>query len=384
MSILKLFPPHAFSPGPGTVCSWAALLALGSGWVVDATRSTDAPADLGPPPTPRAEREVRFAKSGVEIAGSLTLPPGQGPFPAAIQISGAGAQDRDGLANDPEEARMAPEIFARAGIALLRTDDRGTGASGGDSYRATFDDLASDTAAAIAFLASQAEIDAGRIGLIGASQGALIAAQTAARHREVAFVVLFSGPGLVGRDLLFDQIARMDRASGLPEATITEIVARTREALGWLEAEDEGRRRNHLREIARELRRLRTTSPFAASNTAVSLEREVDVLTSPAYRAALSHDPAVALRQLRCPVLVIHGELDLQVHPDVNLPAVEAALADAPTTDVTVARFPGLNHLLQPAETGHVSEYATGRRSPVVYERTAAWIVERFGKGAGR
>ena len=376
-------PSRPFSPGPPLVIVFAAMLAMVFGWVIDASKRDDAPVVQGVPPEPLVEREVRINSGNVVLAGSLTLPPGPGPFPAAIKISGAGVQDRTGLATTAEEARMAPELFARAGIALLRTDDRGAGASGGNSFAATFDDLVADTLAAVAFLARQDEVDPGRIGLIGASQGSQIAT-LAATHDEVAvaFVVLFSAPGLLGRELLFDQVARIERAGGMPETTVAEIGSRTREAIGWIDAPvDDATRRDKLRPIARELRRLRRTSPFAAGDTEVSLEREIDVLTSPVYRDALDYDPVPALRRLRCPVLAIHGELDLQVHPDVNLPPIERALAAAPTDDVTIVRLPGLNHLLQPATTGHVSEYPDGRRSPEVYRRTAAWIAERFSGG---
>ena len=379
-------PSRSWSPGPLVVVAFAAVLAIVFGLVIEASRSGDdaTVAPVPPPPEPLIEREVRFESGDVVIAGSLTLPPGPGPFPAAIKISGAGVQDRTDMASTPEEARVPPEIFARAGIALLRTDDRGAGDTTGDTYQATYDDLVADTVAAVAFLARQDEIDPTRIGLIGASLGAAVATQTAARHEDIAFVVLFSGMGLVGRKVLFDQIVRIDLAGGLPQETVGEILERTREAIGWIDAPiDDRLRREKLRPLARELRRLRRTSPFAAGDTELSIEREIDLLTSPAYRSGLSYDPAPDLRQLRCPVLVIHGELDLQVHPDVNLPPVEAALAAAPTDDVTIARFPGLNHMLQPAATGHPDEYGTSPRSPEVYKRTAAWIAERFAGAHG-
>ena len=371
-----------FSPSPLQVVVFATLLAIALGQLIEASRSQgeDIVPTLNLGESPWEEREVRFSSGGIELAGSLTLPSGSGPFPVAIAISGSGVQDRDGSASDPAEARLAPEIFARAGIALLRTDDRGAGESGGDSYQATFDDLVADAAAAIAFLAEQEAIDPTRIGLVGSSQGAAIAALTAIRHDGVAFLVFYSGMGLPGKDVLFDQLARMHRAGGLPEATIERALSLTREAVGWLEAPlDEASRRERLRPLVQELRQLMRTNPFSVDDSAHSIEREIDLLTSPAYRSAIAYDPRPALRRVRCPVLVIHGELDLQVDPDLNLPPVEEALATAPTDDVTIVRFPGLNHFLQPAETGHLSEYGRRGRSPEVIERTVEWIVERFG-----
>lgn len=367
--------------GPAPLIAFAALLALLLGWMIEAMRHPEDPA-TAPAPAQEAlfsERDVVIPSGDIELAGTLTLPPGPGPFPAVLSISGAGKQDRTGGAKDPAEARLMPHLFARAGIALLRTDDRGVGGSGGDSFDATLTDLVVDAAASVAFLARQGEIDPKGIGLLGASQGALLAAQAAAEHPEVAFAVLYSGPGRVGHEVLFDQIKRIEKAGGLPQATVDEILRLTEEGIGLIRAEiDETTRRDRLRPIVQELRRLRRTSPFAAQDTQASIEREIDILTSPMYRSSLAYDPAGALRLLRCPVLVIYGGLDLQAHPEFNRPPVEAALAAAPTDDVTITVLPGLNHYLQPAETGHPSEYATGRRSPQVYERTAAWIAERF------
>ncbi|MEM7355963.1 MAG: alpha/beta hydrolase [Acidobacteriota bacterium] len=372
----------AFAPDARHVVVFGLGLALALGWLIEASRGAtevDLPTAEALAEPAWAEREVHFASGEVEIAGTLTLPSGAGPFPAAIHLSGAGVQDRDGSAANPDESRRTVEAFARARIALLRTDDRGAGESTGDSFQATFDDLVDDAAAAVAFLAQDAAINPRHIGLIGASQGAAIAGLTASRHDGIAFVVFYSGLGLPGKEVLYDQLARMHRAGGLPEATIEQALELTREGVGWLEAPiDDATRRDKLRPLARRLRELTRTNPFAARDSAASIEREVEHLTSPAFRSALDYDPRPALRGLRCPVLVIHGELDLQVDPDLNLPPVEEALAAAPTEDVTVVRFAGLNHYLQPAETGHLSEYGRHPRSPEVIERTTAWIAERF------
>ncbi len=375
------------SPEAHHVIAFAVALALGLGSLIDAGRQSDEGREHGQQPIYSrsfVEREVRFESGEIEIAGSLALPPGPGPFPAVIAISGAGVQDRDGSAKDAVEASIAPEILARAGIALLRTDDRGSGGSGGDSFAATFDDLVSDASAAFEFLARQPEVDGERIGLLGASQGAAIATLTATRHDGVAFLVFYSGMGLPGRDVMVAQNAAMLRAGGLPESTIDELVGLLQQGLVWIEASvDEATRRQKLRPLVEELHRLQRTSPFAVTESQVSVEREIDAITSPSFRAALDFDPRPPLRQVKCPVLVIHGDLDLQVDPNLNLPPVAEALEAAPTDDFTVLRFPGLNHFLQPAETGHMSEYAAGRRSPEVIEKTAAWIAERFVSAGG-
>lgn len=387
-----------WSPNPWQVVLFGCVLAWALGTLGLAFRPQDVDESLGPPPadepveTSWIERSVSFQSGGVTLGGVLTLPPGPGPFPAAVVLSGAGAQDRFG-GRDADEARTMPAAFSDAGIALLRTDDRGVGESGGDTSTASYDDLVADAEASMAFLAAQPEIDAQRIGLSGYSQGALIAGLTASRlasdsadeRPAVAFLILNSGPGRLGRVSVLEQNATLLRDEGVPEATVQEALELMGRALEITMGPPESPAvspgdgaRGQLRPIVRQLRRLRNTNPFGLGDAAPSVEREIDMLLSTAFREALAYDPGPALRRVRCPVLVIHGELDRQVDPTTELPPVEAALAAAPTDDVTVHLFPGLNHFLEPSATGHMDEYGLRPRSPEVYRTQAAWIADRF------
>ncbi|MEM8964417.1 MAG: alpha/beta hydrolase, partial [Acidobacteriota bacterium] len=165
------------------------VLALAGGWViqtVNAGPSSDLSAverggveqETGVDQATRVEQEIRIVSGAIELAGTLTLPEGQGPFPTVIALSGAGPQSRTGLATDERDARQMPEIFTRHGLALLRTDDRGVGESTGDTGSATIEDLIADTLAMVETLDADPRV--GTIGLLGASQGALVAAAAAA------------------------------------------------------------------------------------------------------------------------------------------------------------------------------------------------------------
>src|SRR5262249_10273198 len=156
---------------------------------------------------------------------TLTLPEGRGPFTGVLLITGSGAQNRDEEVFGHKPFLVIADHLARADVAVLRVDDRGIGGSTGDDASSTTADLAGDAPAGVRFLVSQPEIAKDRIGLLGHSEGGLIAALAASRSREVAFVVLLGASGVPGHDLLLDQVEAMARAGGAPEATVKQLVA---------------------------------------------------------------------------------------------------------------------------------------------------------------
>ncbi|MEZ6234292.1 MAG: alpha/beta hydrolase [Phycisphaerales bacterium] len=331
-------------------------------------------------PFPYEAREVAFENEagGVVIAGTLTLPEGEGPFPCAVMITGSGQQDRDETLLGHKPFLVIADHLTRHGIAVLRCDDRGVGGTtAGDQEDPDSFDFASDIDAALAFLAEQDEIDADRVGLIGHSEGGLIGSIVAADEPRVAFFVILAGPGVPGDEILVRQGEAISLAEG---ADPEDVAAQTpmREALfAALLAGDDEAARGHLEELL--------TDAMPAETEAAAIDEMVDaqmrMLGSRWMRTFMAFDPRDHLRRITCPVLVLNGALDTQVLPDQNVPEIAAALREGGNEDVTVEVLPGLNHLFQPATTGGMSEYASIETTfdPGTLEIMAAWIGERMG-----
>lgn len=343
------------------------------------------------PPFPYEVEEVRFEnpEAGIELAGTLTLPEGEGPFPAVLLVSGSGPQDRDETVFGHRPFLVLADHLTRRGIAVLRVDDRGVGESGGTFADATSLDFALDARAGLDFLESRPEVDRDAIGLVGHSEGGIIAPMVARRSDRVDFLVLLAGPGLPGEDLLLLQGAAIARAMGASAAQIDEQQA-LQEALFRVvgEEKDPEARQERLEATLRErVERMSDAEravggiPTDSAGLEAWLEAQVSRAASPWFRFFLRHDPREDLRQVSVPVLALIGGRDLQVPPEENLPEIEAALVRGGNRDVTVMELEGLNHLFQHAETGSPAEYARIEETmaPEAMEAVAQWILARTG-----
>lgn len=328
------------------------------------------------PPFPYAEEEVTFHSDGVDLAGTVTVPRGEGPFPGVVLLSGAGAQDRDGTLAGHRRYLVLADALTRAGIAVLRYDDRGTGGSGGDLLEARFADLAAEAAAAVEVLRERPGVDPGRVGLLGASQGSLVASLAARDDPRLAFLVLLSPPALPGHEVWVEQQLRVAQAEGAEasDLEVMELLLLTAFELRTADLSDAEKRRT-LEEVVENLEDLQ---PGTGLQLTAGARRRmmVEVLLSPQMEDALFYDPRPVLEELQLPVLALYGSKDLQVPPTVHAPYLREALGDNPRATMEV--IPGLNHLLQPSATGRPSEY--GRLeitlAPAVLERISAWIHE--------
>jgi pimeloyl-ACP methyl ester carboxylesterase len=318
-------------------------------------------------PFPYREIEVGFDNPAGHnhLAGTLTVPPGKGPFPAALLITGSGLQDRDETLMGHKPFLVLSDYLTRRGIAILRVDDRSIGGSTGDVVHATSADFATDVEAGVTFLASRSEIDPRRIGLIGHSEGGLIAPMVAARDPKVAWIVMMAGPGIPGDQIILAQQRLIAAAAGVPAADLDKNEAVERRLLQAVEQAPDA---VSAREAAKAILVQNGMADARGDAAAASL-------SSDWYRAFLRSDPASALRQLRIPVLAVAGSLDLQVPPAESMPAIRAALARDP--NASVVELPGLNHLFQTARTGAVSEYQQIEETiaPVALKTIGDWIV---------
>jgi fermentation-respiration switch protein FrsA (DUF1100 family) len=344
---------------------------------------TTRPADEPLPPFPYQSRDVTFANRaapGVTLAGTLTLPPGPGPFPSAVLISGSGPQTRDEDIFGHRLFFVLADYLTRRGIAVLRYDKRGLGQSTGNYAEATTADFASDARAAVAYLKTVSAVDPKQIGLIGHSEGGLIAPRVAAPTSGIAFVVLMAAPGLTGEQILLQQAALIGRSEGASEAVIASNTELQKQMFATvLVTPDPQQAQKRLHTIlSRYATHLPAADKAALGGTQSFADRTAASVSSPWFRSFLVSDPITALRQMRCPVLALNGSHDLQVPPLEDLDAIRAALQAGGNQDYTVQELPGLNHLFQNCRTGALSEYATSPEtiSPLALRVISDWITK--------
>jgi fermentation-respiration switch protein FrsA (DUF1100 family) len=260
------------------------------------------------------------------------------------------------------------DYLTRHGIVVLRADDRGTGKSTGEFKTATTADFATDTEAGIAYLKTRAEVDPHKIGLIGHSEGGVIAPMIAARNKDVAFIVMMAGTGVPGDQVLVAQGEAIEVASGKSSEEAAKNATKETEILTLVETEkDKAALEKQLKE------------KLAGQIPEAQIGLQIEQATSPWFRYFLTYDPATALRKVTCPVLAINGSLDKQVLPDQNLPAIRKALEEGGNKHFEVDELPGLNHLFQTAKTGAPAEYAEIEEtmSPAALEKISTWIVKQ-------
>jgi len=319
-------------------------------------------------PYPYREEEVTYEneQQKVTLAATLTIPPGKGPFPAVLLITGSGPQDRDESLMGHKPFLILSDYLTRHGIVVLRADDRGTGKSTGAFSQATTADFANDAEAGIAYLKTRAEVNPRKIGLIGHSEGGMVAPMVAARNKDVAFIVMMAGTAVPGDQVLVAQMEAIDRANGRDAESAAKNAAIQHEVLLLVETEkDQAALEKEIRE------------KVAGAVPEAQIGMEIRQFTSPWFRYFLTYDPAIALRNVKCPVLAINGSLDKQVLPAQNLPAIRKALEEAGNKHVEIDELPGLNHLFQTAKTGSPAEYAQIEEtmSVVALEKISSWIL---------
>lgn len=333
-------------------------------------------------PYPYIEEEVTYEnkEAGVKLAGTLTFPEAEGPFPAVILISGSGPQNRDEGILGHRPFLVLSDYLTRRGIAVLRVDDRGVGNSTGNFSEATSEDFASDVLSGVEYLKTREEIDSSKIGLLGHSEGGIIAPMIAAESPDIAFIVLMAAPGIVGEELLYRQSALIARAEGASNESIAKNEALMRRMFSIVkEEENTTLAEEKLRIILRsELENMSEEERINSGYSEAAIDAQVAGLTSPWMRFFLTYDPRPNLMKVKCPVLAINGEKDLQVPPEENLRAIEEALRAGGNQNYTIKELPGLNHLFQTAETGSPSEYAKIEEtiSPDALDIIGNWILE--------
>ncbi|MFZ2635992.1 MAG: alpha/beta hydrolase [Rectinemataceae bacterium] len=334
-------------------------------------------------PFPYSTREVRFegGASGVSLVGTLILPEhtSGGNVPAVVMVTGSGPQDRNEFILGHKTFLVLADALARRGIASLRWDDRGVGASGGNFASATTMDFADDALAALAWLSAQPGIDSGRMGIIGHSEGGIVAPIAAVRDRRVGFIVLLAGPGIRGDKLLLSQNEAILRASGASDESISQLnkvnsilydIVLTSTLKGdALAVELKSAYIDGIRNVTVLSEKERESAVADADSAAAQL-------ASPWVGTFLATDPAEWLAKVTIPVLAINGTKDVQVPWKENLAAIDEALPVPHSPFTRIIPLEGLNHLFQTAGTGLPDEYGsiTETFSPAAIDLIVSWI----------
>lgn len=333
------------------------------------------------PPYPYRVEEVVFQneEAGLQLAGTLTLPKGKGKHPVAILISGSGPQDRDESLAGHKPFWVLADHLTRQGIAVLRYDDRGTAQSSGNFAKSTTADFATDVESAIAFLRGRKDIHRKKIGLVGHSEGGIIAPMVAVRSKHVNFMVLLASTGVSGKDLSLQQ-AQSLRTFEVPDEDA--YLAFTERAIDIAASDgDLSVIRSKLSTHYENVRPVMASMLPEGANVDAFIQQQVQQMTSPWSRYFYNYNPTDELALVKkCPVLSLNGTKDLQVLADVNQNGIRSALIKAGNKDVTIKKIENLNHLFQECETGAMAEYGTIEQTfaPEALQIISDWIQSKM------
>lgn len=317
-------------------------------------------------------------KAGINLAGTLTLPNKEGVFPVVILISGSGPQNRDEELLGHKPFLVLSDYLTKNGIAVLRYDDRGTALSKGDFKTATSLDFATDVEAGIDYLKTRKEINKKKIGLIGHSEGGIIAPMVASKSKDVAFIILLAGTGIQGDQLLLLQQKLIGKVSGVSDEDLQKNESTNRKAFDIVNKSNSLEQLNT--DLTNYIKQTLKDNPNAEKPEGMSdddfVKLQVNQITNPWMQYFIKYNPVPTLEKVKCPVLALNGEKDLQVPPKENLEAIKKALTKGGNKKVTTKELPNLNHLFQECKTGSPDEYATIEQtfSPIALTEILKWI----------
>ncbi|MBF4467315.1 S9 family peptidase [Flavobacterium sp. LC2016-12] len=324
-------------------------------------------------PYPYYTEDVKFVNktANITLAGTLSLPKKEGNFPAVILITGSSAQNRDEEVLGHKPFLVISDYLTKKGIAVLRLDDRGVGESTGNFSTSTTVDFASDIQAGLDYLKTRNEINKKKLGLIGHSEGGLIAPMVAGNSKDISFIVLLAGPGLRGDKILLLQNELIKRQSGMPEVEIQKEKEIFKGAYDLIIASNvnDGSLKNNISSYLK--------TQYNDSSKDADVELLTAQVTNTWWYNFIKLDPVPFLKKVKCPVLALNGSKDLQVPAEVNLEAIKKTLLDSGNKKVTTKVLPNLNHLFQECQTGLPTEYKTIEQtfSPIALEEISSWLL---------
>lgn len=355
----------------------------GASMPLNLSRKKEGDSGLKRPQTPKPPfnygiEEVTFTNPTDKntLAGTLTTPADKKDFPVVVLISGSGQQNRDSEIFGHKSFWVIADDFAKKGIGVLRVDDRGTGGSNGINMSVTTQNFAGDTNAAVEFLAQKGFKN---IGLIGHSEGGIIAPMVASKNPKVKFVVSMAGPGVPIEELMVLQANAIAKASGATEEELKSGEETNRKIYSLIKNYKGDNLTGEVQKLfASEIQKMpKEQQPEATEIEKITLA-EAKKVTIPWYIYFLKINPDAYWSQLKIPVLAINGTKDLQVISKENLAGIKTSLEKAKNKKFETVEFPNLNHLFQEAKTGTVEEYAQLEQtiSPQVLDKMSSWILK--------
>ncbi len=332
-------------------------------------------------PYPYYEEDVVFKNTDAQIklAGTLTLPNKNEKFPVVILISGSGPQDRDESFMGHKPFLVLSDHLTKQGIGVLRFDDRGHGKSAGDFGNATTEDFAKDVLSAITYLKTRNDVDVKHIGLIGHSEGGIIAPLAANNSKDVSFMVLLASTGISGAELSVMQSKTLRQFPVKDEVTYEK---NTRKAISIVtsnksETEIKKELTTHYNDF---LRPILTSLNVPEKNINAFIESQLKTSLKPWSRYFLQYNPADEIEKLQIPVLSLNGSKDTQVNAKINQEGIQKALIKGNNQDYKIVELENLNHFFQECETGKMDEYRKIEQtfSPTALKEISNWILKRI------
>jgi uncharacterized protein len=332
-------------------------------------------------PYPYKEEEVTVLNksANVTLAGTFTYPDKGDKFPMVVLITGSGPQDRDEALLGHKPFLVLSDYLTRHGIAVLRCDDRGIGKSTGNFSSATTLDFATDALACVEYLKTRKEVDKKHIGLIGHSEGGIIAPIVANQSKDISFIVMMAGPGISGEKILELQSKLIAKAEGESDEDINKMMQFNVKLYNIaMQEKDSSKATEKIHKVLDEIyNKMSDSVKNSPENSKERLYAQTKSLLSPWFKFFLSYEPTESLSKIKIPVLAINGEHDLQVPPKENLAAIESALKKAGNKNYKVMEIPKLNHLFQTSQTGSPTEYSKIEETiaPIALSTISDWIL---------
>lgn len=323
----------------------------------------------------------RNDQANITLAGTLTLPSKDGIYPAVVLISGSGPQNRNSEFAGHRPFLVLADYLTKNGIAVLRYDDRGFGQSTGNFGAGTSMDFSYDVESAVKYLKARKEIEKDKIGLIGHSDGAMIAPMVAARSSDVSFIVLLAGPGLPGAKVLLERQELLERKMGFSDVQIEKSRRHAEQMIQIVASSNDAELTRT--ELINFSKNNYDDIPEYAIPPGMSkdqfISKHIEMLSSPWFKFFLTYDPTTTLQKVKCPVLALNGDKDVQVPSESNLEGIKHALVVGGNQDVTVEKIPGLNHAFQECVTGMPDEYGKIEQTfaPVALTKISDWIQQQ-------